>query len=55
MTCKECMQDAPYGWCCKEICMEEEACRSCEAKCKEVVNKCPYDDDDYDDGVNYGV
>ena len=52
--CKECMYDAPYKWCCKEVCMESEFCRNCEAECKEVVNKCPYDDD-YDNGVDESI
>lgn len=38
--CKECMYDAPYRWCCKEVCMEQEACRNCEAKCKETIDAC---------------
>lgn len=41
IKCEECMQDAPYKWCCKTVCMEIEVCKSCEAKCKEVVNECP--------------
>ncbi len=30
--CKECMFDAPYPWCCKELCGDSEECDYCEAK-----------------------
>ena len=45
IKCEECMQDAPYKWCCKTVCMEIEVCRNCEAKCKEVVNECQISND----------
>ena len=44
MKCKECMYDAPHEWCCKEVCMEIEACRSCEAKCKGIIGMCLKED-----------
>lgn len=41
--CEECMYDAPYYYCCKLECMEHEFCRNCNAKSKQVTNKCPYE------------
>jgi hypothetical protein len=38
--CKECMYDAPYKWCCKEVCGEIEFCRDCEAKCRGTIKMC---------------
>ena len=43
--CKECMDGAPYEYCCKVECDEHEFCRHCEAKCKEIVNECPKERD----------
>lgn len=38
--CKECMYDAPYKWCCKEVCGEIEFCRDCEVKCRGTIKMC---------------
>ena len=32
MNCDECMNDAPYKWCCKRECGKHEICRDCESK-----------------------
>lgn len=40
--CKACMHDAPYKWCCKTVCGENELCKNCIAKSKMIVNECPY-------------
>lgn len=42
--CNECMYDAPYSWCCKEVCMELEFCRDCEAKSKGTIDVCLKED-----------
>ena len=40
MTCNDCMEGAPYKFCCKLECMEHEFCRNCSYISK---NKhCPY-------------
>lgn len=40
INCRECMYDAPYLYCCKLECNENEFCRQCNAKCKEIEIKC---------------
>lgn len=30
MTCEECMEGAPFRWCCKTECGEHEFCRNCQ-------------------------
>ena len=31
-NCRDCMEDAPYPYCCKNECGEHEFCRGCNAK-----------------------
>lgn len=41
VSCKECMGNAPYNYCCRDECGEHEFCRGCEryiGECKPVTH-----------------
>ena len=40
LRCKNCMNDAPYEWCCKHHCGQYDFCEICEAYCREGIKLC---------------
>lgn len=43
VSCKECMGNAPYNYCCQDECGEHEFCRGCEryiGECEPVCGNC---------------
>ena len=40
VQCEQCMNDAPYDWCCKRQCGKYNHCKDCEADCREGTKLC---------------
>lgn len=40
LRCKNCMNDAPYEFCCKHHCGERDYCEDCEAECRNDNKLC---------------
>ena len=38
--CANCMNDAPYDYCCKNYCGERGWCEDCEAECRNTPKLC---------------
>lgn len=47
-NCQDCMEDAPYHFCCKKECGEHEFCRGCNVKSR--GNHCPNEMKGAEDG-----